>query len=168
MHRKIIEKSMQQVWHDICMLGDIDVIFNKGACKSEWLRLLPQVRPPDWSRTATWSTSASTYNDLCLPLQDRPRRSCFFRGFSSSCMPAAVRRGFLLRKPAKSLNGVKRELANYLKLLWIFLQNTDKKGLWINRERAIMMLWLWKVSRSNYEERSERKTELWKNGILCP
>lgn len=50
-------------------------------------------------------------------MQDRPRRSCFFRGFSSSCMPAAVRRGFLLRKPAKNLNGVKRELANYLKIL---------------------------------------------------
>lgn len=50
-------------------------------------------------------------------MQDRPRRSCFFRGFPSIYMPAAVRRGFLLRKPAKNLNGVKRELANYLKIL---------------------------------------------------
>lgn len=52
-----------------------------------------------------------------LPSRTGPAGPAFFRAFLSSCMPAAVRRGFLLRKPAKNLNGVKRELANYLKIL---------------------------------------------------
>jgi hypothetical protein len=34
-------------WHDICMQHFIDMIFNKGACKSGWLNLLLRLRPPN-------------------------------------------------------------------------------------------------------------------------